>query len=257
MSLERIDPSNTTHWQIAGWEHLQRYQFAGQFVEQKQVLDCGCGIGYGSWCLLQYGAAKVTGLDISADTLATARKRYQDDRLQFIEGDSQQMPFEAASVDCVVCLENIEHLPEPPQFVAEAARVLRQDGILVVSAPNRLQFSEGPFKIENLHHLSEPNWEDLMRWLKPHFLIERQFEQSPVDAAAPELRKLVAEYNFSLVRKLECFFLSFKKRRQIFELHAVFQNSLARHFEVFPLLPERRSAASQFLFVCHQRNSAA
>ena len=50
--------------------HLRFYQFASQFVRGKEVLDCGCGTGYGSALLADSGAKSVLGIDFSCPASA-------------------------------------------------------------------------------------------------------------------------------------------------------------------------------------------
>ena len=63
-------------------EHYQRYRFAAAFVEGKKVLDAACGEGYGS-SILSEKAKEVTGLDISAETVENANKKYGKENLSF------------------------------------------------------------------------------------------------------------------------------------------------------------------------------
>ena len=115
---------------------MQRYQFAPTYVEGKSILNVGCGFGYGTWILAQYGPTSVLGLDIDNATIKEAEARYKGDIVRFKLADAQQLPLADASYDIVVSLENIEHLPAPLKFVQEAQRVLKPEGLLIISAPN-------------------------------------------------------------------------------------------------------------------------
>lgn len=250
--MERIDPHNQRLFADVGWEHIQRYAFAGAFVDGKAVLDCGCGAGYGSWCLAQYGAASVTGIDIAEGVVASAAERYAHERIKFRAGDSTAIPFEDGSFDVVVCLENVEHLDEPARFFAEASRVLEAGGRAVVSVPNRLQFSEGPFKTDNEFHKSEPTWDELVAWLSPYFSIARQFEQTRADACESEVRNTVAELALSPLRRIEGIFRKQNQRQKV-RLPRVWPYAIDRNFEIIPLLPERTPFALQFLVVLEKK----
>jgi SAM-dependent methyltransferase len=118
--------------------HVVAYRFAARLVVGAQVLDAGCGEGYGAE-LLAASAAEATGVDLDAAVVAHARGRYG--RARFRQGDLLALPFPDASFDAVVSLQTIEHLAEPRAFVAECARVLRPGGRLILSTPNRLTFS--------------------------------------------------------------------------------------------------------------------
>jgi 2-polyprenyl-3-methyl-5-hydroxy-6-metoxy-1,4-benzoquinol methylase len=56
-----------------GYEHLHRYAYATQFVQNKRVLDLACGEGYGS-CFLAKTAESVVGIDIDERAIKHARK---------------------------------------------------------------------------------------------------------------------------------------------------------------------------------------
>jgi ubiquinone/menaquinone biosynthesis C-methylase UbiE len=55
--------------------------------------------------------------------------------MSFVIGDVTKMPFPDKMFDVVVSFETIEHLKEPEKFVDEAWRVLADDGVFIVSAP--------------------------------------------------------------------------------------------------------------------------
>jgi SAM-dependent methyltransferase len=126
------------------YEHVHRYAFARELVAGKRVLDAACGEGYGS-ALLAARAAAVTGIDLDAATIAHASARYaRVAGLGFAAASVTDLPLADASVDVVVSFETIEHLPaeDQPRMLAEFARVLAPGGFLVLSAPNRVEYSE-------------------------------------------------------------------------------------------------------------------
>src|SRR5262249_3224066 len=64
-----------------------------------------------------------------------AERRYP--WLQVIEGDAAALPFADAAVDAVTMLDVLEHIPEPEEVLAEARRVLRPGGVLILSVPHK------------------------------------------------------------------------------------------------------------------------
>ena len=82
-------------------EHLHRYAYACQFVEDKVVLDIACGEGYGSEMLART-AQKVYGVDIDKVTVAHAKHKYKSKNLKFIEGSCEKIPLDDHCVDVVV-----------------------------------------------------------------------------------------------------------------------------------------------------------
>jgi SAM-dependent methyltransferase len=155
---ERISVADKTLFRCYA-NHIQRYQFAEPHCAGRRVLDAGCGTGYGSFYLATHGAGSVVGVDISDEALAEADRLYRSDTLRFLKGDVERLtavPELNGPFDVVVNLENLEHLHDGPQFVAEARRVLADDGALVVSSPNatRSLFREDG-KPSNPFHVKE------------------------------------------------------------------------------------------------------
>lgn len=117
-------------------EHAARYRFASRFAEGKEVLDLGAGTGGGTEAALRTGAVRVTALESSPEVLGELAIRFRaESRVIVKEGSAERIPLPDHSVDCVFFLEVIEHLPEPALAVKEVARVLREDGVLVLSTP--------------------------------------------------------------------------------------------------------------------------
>lgn len=135
------------------YEHWHRYAFARRFAAGKRVLDAACGEGYGS-ALLGTVAAGVVGVDIDASAIAHAIQRYgEGDRVRFVTGSCSALPLPDASVDAVVSFETIEHLDaaDQPKMLVEFARVLKPDGLLVISSPNKRLYSDTRGYVNEFH----------------------------------------------------------------------------------------------------------
>ena len=92
-------------------------------------LDVGCGNGAFTELILQRCAPTlVEGIDPSEEQLAFARSRFAPSAASFRIGDAQALPFEAGAFDAAVMPLVIFFVPEPPQGVAEMARVVRPGG---------------------------------------------------------------------------------------------------------------------------------
>ena len=149
------------------YEHWHRYAAVVPLAAGKRVLDAACGEGYGSF-LLSGTAARVSGVDVSAEAIAHARQRYARANLEFVAGSVTQLPLPSASIDLIVSFETIEHLHEQREMLAEFRRVLVAGGVLVISSPNRPVYNEGG-GIENHFHVRELDRAELAALLTPLF----------------------------------------------------------------------------------------
>lgn len=120
--------------------HHHRYLFALGFCEGKNVLDVACGEGYGSALLATVGAS-VIGVDIDEDTVAFATRNYGADNVKFACAPAQKLPIPDNSIDVVVSFETIEHFEDHQGFISEISRVLKTDGLLIISSPNKSVYS--------------------------------------------------------------------------------------------------------------------
>jgi 2-polyprenyl-3-methyl-5-hydroxy-6-metoxy-1,4-benzoquinol methylase len=156
---ERIVPDETEGGVVA--LHLVRYAFAAPFCAGREVLDAGCGVGYGSAYLAEV-ASRVVAVDIDPESIAYARERYAAPNVEFRLGDLRALELESDSFDVVTSFEVIEHLREQEAFVDELARVLRPDGVLVISTPNAQQTDDAPANPFHLRELSRADFEALL-----------------------------------------------------------------------------------------------
>ena len=82
--------------------HLNRYYFASNFCKNKVVLDAACGEGYGSYIIAK-NAKNVVGLDISKQSILSARERYGKARnIDFVLGDVRYLPFKDEVFDIYI-----------------------------------------------------------------------------------------------------------------------------------------------------------
>lgn len=117
-------------------EHVARYYFASKYIKGKKVLDIACGSGYGSEILLKQGAKYVIGSDISKNTIDYAKDHYQNENIEFITNDIKKLNFLDEEFDCIVSFETLEHIKEHDVVISELKRVLKKEGILIISTPN-------------------------------------------------------------------------------------------------------------------------
>jgi SAM-dependent methyltransferase len=158
---QALDPS-TPWWS----EHVARYAFARPFVASRQVLDVACGTGYGLDVLLR-AEARVTGVDLALEAVRAAKCAHPEARA--LVADGTKLPFPDRRFDVVVSFETIEHLRHRDRFVAELARVLRDDGLLILSTPNAIHTKPVNGKPRNPYHVHEYTEEELRSELHLRF----------------------------------------------------------------------------------------
>jgi ubiquinone/menaquinone biosynthesis C-methylase UbiE len=153
-------------------EHLTRYQAVMDLVKGKVVLDIASGSGYGTK-LISAKAKKVYGVDVSTEAIEYSEKQYGAQNITYLLGNGEEIPLEDNSVDVVVTFETIEHIENYKKFLDEISRVLKDDGIAIVSTPNDLEFYEG-----NHFHLHEFTESELTNLLKKKFKFIHKYYQA-------------------------------------------------------------------------------
>lgn len=173
---ERFVPEKTDL--LLSMEHFTRYQSIANMVGNKYVLDVACGEGYGS-NLLSYKAQKVCGVDVSIEAVENARKWYLRNNLEFFVADATKLPFQDGIFDMVVSFETIEHLSEENQhlFLSEAKRVLKPDGLLVISTPDINIYNKYD-KIPNHFHIKEFSKDEFNEFLNQYFTYTKIYNQN-------------------------------------------------------------------------------
>lgn len=135
------------------YEHYHRYTMALNWVSQLDVLDAACGEGYGSHILAQK-ARSVVGVDLSNEAIDHARQTYQQENLRFIQSNVLDLEFEDNSFDVVVSFETLEHLSEHEALIKEFNRVLKPSGVLLISTPDKKEYSDKT-GFDNEYHVKE------------------------------------------------------------------------------------------------------
>ncbi len=140
-------------------------------LADQKVLDVGCGGGLLCEAMAAEGA-QVTGIDLAAETLQTARLHLLESGL---EVDYRQMAVEdlakteAGQYDVVTCLEMLEHVPDPVSVIRATVRLLKPGGTLILSTLNRTPKAMllGIFAAEHLLHLLPKGTHHFDQFIKP------------------------------------------------------------------------------------------
>ncbi|MHB1556911.1 MAG: methyltransferase domain-containing protein [Isosphaeraceae bacterium] len=163
---------------FVSYEHWHRYCFALPFVEGKVVLDIASGEGYGSAFLAEH-AELVYGVDISEEAVQHARTNYVRENLHYLHGSAESIPIPGEQCfDVIVSFETVEHLDAEAQerFAAEIRRLLRPDGVLLISTPNRDTYSPGEGQ-GNPYHFHEFRKGEFLTYLGRSFAHVRLLSQ--------------------------------------------------------------------------------
>jgi ubiquinone/menaquinone biosynthesis C-methylase UbiE len=148
-------------------EHLHRYAFVLDFVKNKNVLDIACGEGYGS-NLLAKNAKHVFGVDIDEKTILHAKGKYRFDNLSFFVGSTSIIPLDSNSIDLAVSFETIEHHDQHDEMMKEILRVLKPDGLFIISSPEK-SVNEDIALYKNEFHIKELYFKEFNELLIKYF----------------------------------------------------------------------------------------
>jgi SAM-dependent methyltransferase len=133
-------------------------------LEGKDVLEAGCGTAYVSSWLARRGA-RPTGIDVSEEQLATARRFQQEFGLEFplVHGSAEQLPFEDESFDLVLGHAVLHHIPDLRQAFAEMRRVLRPGGTILFAGEPSVRGDRLAAIPKRAGLRAAPLWRRLMR----------------------------------------------------------------------------------------------
>lgn len=162
---ERVVPGNVDNNLLN--EHLCRYRFAELLVKDKVVLDIGSGVGYGAKILAEK-AREVIAIDLSEEAIRYADREYSGENVEMMVANGENLPLASDSVDVVVSFELIEHLHAQQVHLLEVERVLKPDGIMVISTPNRIFYSQESNQ-NNPFHTHEFNFPEFLAFLNSVF----------------------------------------------------------------------------------------
>ena len=123
-------------WYAEGGYYRNRRPEVAQHVPPtaRRVLDVGCGGGDFGAGLKEQGVAEVVGIEAEERAWKLAKEVLDDALLGNIE--EMDLPFEDGWFDCVTFADVLEHLVDPAAALRKVARVLADDGVIVMSIPN-------------------------------------------------------------------------------------------------------------------------
>jgi ubiquinone/menaquinone biosynthesis C-methylase UbiE len=126
-----------------GWLGQLHHQIADRAADlaltcvpaPRRILDVGCGTGYllGRLAARAPQAEALAGIDAASAMVEVARGAANDDRLRFVVGTAERLPWPAASFDLVVSTTSFDHWADQRAGLAQCARVLEPGGCLVLA----------------------------------------------------------------------------------------------------------------------------
>ena len=192
MVHERIDPHlDERVMRLSRLAHIKRYQKALQIIGGgNNVLDAGCGFGYGSKILSDRNT--VVGIDISNEAIEYAQANYSGDKIIYHCGDLGTYDLsQHGQFDAITYFEVLEHVDDPSKTLQNIRDSLKDSGKIVISVPNA---NNAP--LNNEHHVNRYTPEDLEQLLNSSgFEVKQQFGQYPLLGAIAEIAKKVTGYN--------------------------------------------------------------
>jgi 2-polyprenyl-3-methyl-5-hydroxy-6-metoxy-1,4-benzoquinol methylase len=151
--------------------HKYNASIVESYVKTKgHILDVGCWTGQ-LYSVLSSSGYKYTGIDVSSDAIDTAKKRYK--KANWDIANASNLPFKSSQFDSVVIFEVFEHVDNEKETIKEISRVLKKNGVLILSTPayNFLSILSDPaYFLMGHRHYEEKR---LRQILKKDFRIEK------------------------------------------------------------------------------------
>ena len=214
--------------------HAASYAFAESFCKGKRVLDFGCGSGYGAARIAE-SAKEVWAVDVSTTAIEFAISNYSKPNIHFetIE-TSGQIPLPNGSIDVVISFQVIEHIRNAPEYLAEAARVLKNEGTLLLITPDRRVRLLPYQKPWNRWHVHEYDSQSLQNLTETNFHICNLLSMG---ASSEVARVETKRYNFLKWITLPVTFpgvpeiLRSHGLNLLHQLHRLIKNKKTHHFD--------------------------
>lgn len=190
--LHKLNPVRLRYIRAAIDQHWSSDARALKPLAGRRALDIGCGAGLVAEPLARMGA-QVTAIDAAPENIAVARDHARAMGLTIDYRACGVEALEEPAYDFITALEVIEHVTDPALFLGAIARLLKPDGLLVLSAPNRTALSrllivtlaEGTGRIPRGTH-------DWSRFLTPAeveaLLVQRGLTVEAVKGISPDPR---------------------------------------------------------------------
>lgn len=148
--------------------HFCAYRFAKDYATNRDLLDVGCGEGYGSFFLSGF-ALKAVGIDYDKAIIEYAKNKYYRDNLTFYAMDVSELVSFNQRFDVVSTFQVIEHILDTGSFLENIRNLLKDGGLCICSTPNRLDASPYGEIPLNKFHVKEYLFHEFEGLLKTYF----------------------------------------------------------------------------------------
>lgn len=133
--VEQLTPGEHYSYDVIQ-EHLNRYVFSGNYAKGKNILDVGCGSGYGTYYLSQSNALSIKGIDSKTESIEFAQSNYKNNNLTFENQSIELFSRSNQKFDLIICFEIIEHVENQIDFIKNCINNLSKNGVILFSTPN-------------------------------------------------------------------------------------------------------------------------
>jgi 2-polyprenyl-3-methyl-5-hydroxy-6-metoxy-1,4-benzoquinol methylase len=122
----------------------ERVEIASRFVPTcENLLDIGCGDGALKH-FIYHRVKNIFGIDNSELSLIKSKEIYK--KVTLLDLNTQDIPYNDNFFDCVTCLDVIEHILDPVLLLNRIYRILKPNGVLIISTPN-IRFTDHIYKL--------------------------------------------------------------------------------------------------------------
>ncbi len=168
----------------------------GEITGESRVLDVGCGTGRFTLTMEEMTGANVSGLDASVDMLKRAKEK--SGRVKWVRGSAEDLPFEKEFFDTITITMALHQFEDKKKAIAEASRVLKTGGQLVVLTTSHGRIRNSYFAlfpgVAAIDLKRFPAIPEIKRWMREsgmraEFHIVRRKREIPVDTVIDWMRK--------------------------------------------------------------------
>jgi SAM-dependent methyltransferase len=174
-----------------------------QLKPRTRVLDVACGTGNQSLPAARTGA-DVTGLDHAPNLLEQARQAAAKEglKIRFIEGDAEDLPFEAGEFDVVMSIFGAMFAPRPERVASEFLRVCKRGGLIAMANWTPSSFQAETFKLNAKYSPPPPGVPAPVLWGDENVVRDRFGSRAKVETWK---REVIFDFPFGPAKVVDLF----------------------------------------------------